>query len=438
MLNQQDNELLTKIGPGTPMGNLMRQFWLPIGLSSELPEPDCAPVRIMILSEELVAFRDTDGKVGLIDNFCPHRRASLFFGRNEECGLRCVYHGWKFDTNGDCVDMPSEPAESNFKNKVKITAYQVQERGGLLWAYMGPRGTVPELPHLESNMVENYNIQAYMRECNWMQALEGDIDTVHTLFLHLGLAKYGDAPEGSWAWWHLQNRAPHFAAVDTDFGTLYGAFRPTTEGTNYWRFANFLMPFYAMTPPGVLGLGSKFRAWVPMDDTHTLAISVNETNATGQRPARSEGNWATGQTQTHPQGTGLFDRFRCVADEENDYLVDREVQKTKTYAGLQSIFIEDQAVTGSMGKIVDRTKERLGTSDQMIIRTRQRLIKAARALLEGESPPEVDKPEVYGARSGGMMLPVGVDWVEASSELRKGFIPHPELDLAVIGGVPAV
>jgi phenylpropionate dioxygenase-like ring-hydroxylating dioxygenase large terminal subunit len=437
MLNQQDNELLSKVGPGTPMGNLMRQYWIPFGISTELPEPDCAPVRIMILGEELVGFRDTDGKVGLLDNYCPHRRASLFFGRNEECGLRCVYHGWKFNLNGDCIDMPSEPAESNFKDKVKVTAYPVQERGGLMWAYMGPRGTASELPHLESNMVENTSIQIYQRECNWMQALEGDIDTVHTLFLHLGLAQYEDAPEGSWAWWHLQNRAPHFAAVDTEFGTLYGAFRPTEKGMNYWRFANFLMPFYAMTPPGVLGLGSKFRAWVPMDDTHTLAISVNETAPGGRRPP-SEGNWASGQTETHPQGTGLFDRFRCVGDKENDYLIDRELQRTKSYAGLPSIFLEDQAVTTSMGDIVDRTKERLGTSDQMIIRTRQRLIKAARALLEGESPPEPDHPEWYGVRSGGVMLPVGVDWVEASSELRKGFIKHPKLDLAVIGGVPAV
>ncbi len=437
MLNAQDNELLSKVGPGTPMGTLMREFWIPIGLSSEVAEPDCDPVRILILGEQLIAFRDSDGKLGLIDNFCPHRRASMFFGRNEECGLRCVYHGWKFDTNGDCVDMPSEPAESNFKDKVKITSYKLEERGGLLWAYMGPRGTAPELPHLESNMVENTSIQIYQRECNWMQALEGDIDTVHTLFLHLGSAKYEDAPEGSWAWWHLQNRAPHFSAVETDFGTLYGAFRPTEKGTNYWRFANFLMPFYAMTPPGVLGLGSKFRAWVPMDDTHTLAISVNEVAPGGRKPP-AEGNWATGQTQLHPNGTGFLNRFQCVADKANDYLIDREEQRTKTYAGLQSIFIEDQAVTVSMGEIVDRTKERLGTSDQMIIRTRQRLIKAARAMMEGENPPEVDHPEFYAVRSGGAMLPVGVDWVEATKELRKAFTAHPELDIAVIGGVPAV
>jgi len=175
-----------------------------------------------------------------------------------------------------------------------------------------------------------------------------------------------------------------------------------------------------------------------MDDTHTLAISVNATTPDGQRTPRMEGNWASGQTELHPNGTGWYNRFQCVADQANDYLIDREEQKTKTYAGLQSIFIEDQAVTASMGKIVDRTKERLGTSDQMIIRTRQRLIKAARALMEGQAPPEVDHPEYYAVRSGGAMLPIGVDWVEATKELRKGFIEHPELDLSVIGGVPAV
>ena len=288
MLTREDNEMLTRVGPGTPMGELMREYWMPFGLSDELPEADCPPVRVMLLCEELVAFRDSNGKVGLLDNNCPHRRASLFFGRNEECGLRCVYHGWKFDVSGDCVDMPSEPAESNFKDKVKIKSYPVEERGGIMWTYMGPRKTTPGLPELPSNMIDDVVVSAYMRPCNWMQALEGDIDTVHTLYLHLGLTQFEDAPEGSWAWWHLQNRAPHYAAIDTDFGTMYGAYRPAMEGMNYWRFANFLMPFYAMTPPGVLGLEHKFRAWVPMDDTHTLAISSNQRSPlfgpNGERP----------------------------------------------------------------------------------------------------------------------------------------------------------
>ena len=421
------------------MGELMREYWMPFGLSSELPEADSPPVRVMLLCEELVAFRDSNGKVGLLDNNCPHRRASLFFGRNEESGLRCVYHGWKFDASGDCVDMPSEPAESNFKDKVKIKAYPVEERGGIMWTYMGPRKTLPGLPELPSNMIDDVAVSAYMRPCNWMQALEGDIDTVHTLYLHLGLTQYEDAPVGSWAWWHLQNRAPHYAAIDTNFGTMYGAYRPAMEGINYWRFANFLMPFYAMTPPGVLGLEHKFRAWVPMDDTHTLAISSNQRSPLfGPNGERPKGKWASGATDVYPNGTGFFDRFRCVADMDNDFGVDREAQKTKSFAGLKSIFLEDQAVTVSMGPVVDREKERLGTSDQMIIRSRRRLLRAARSLQEGETPPGVDNPEVYAVRSGGAMLPIGCDWYEATKHLRAGWVDHPELDRAIIGGIPAV
>src|SRR5688572_13082912 len=152
MLTKDENELLTRVGPGTPMGNLLRQYWLPVMMSTELATPDCPPVRIRILSENMIAFRTTSGQVGVIANACPHRGASMFFGRNEEEGLRCVYHGWKFDVEGNCVDMPSEPAESNFKSKVHATAYPTQERGGLVWVYMGKREAPPELPQLEANM----------------------------------------------------------------------------------------------------------------------------------------------------------------------------------------------------------------------------------------------------------------------------------------------
>src|SRR6266545_66394 len=143
MLSKEENEYLCRTGPGTPMGNLLRRYWLPVMLSSEIPDPDCSPVRVRVLSEDLVAFRDTNGSAGLIDAHCPHRGASLFFGRNEDCGVRCVYHGWKFDVTGQCVDMPNEPAESNFKHKIRATAYPCQEHGGVIWAYMGPRNTSP-------------------------------------------------------------------------------------------------------------------------------------------------------------------------------------------------------------------------------------------------------------------------------------------------------
>src|SRR5919202_22371 len=149
MLSKEDNELLTRVGPGTPMGQFIREYWVPAMLSSELPAADSDPVRVLLLGERLIAFRDTNGQVGLLANNCPHRGASLFFGRNEECGLRCVYHGWKFDANGVCVDMPNEPAESNFKEKVRAVAYPCYERAGIVWTYMGPRQEPPPLPNQE-------------------------------------------------------------------------------------------------------------------------------------------------------------------------------------------------------------------------------------------------------------------------------------------------
>src|SRR5438309_3192555 len=181
MLKQEDNELITRVGPGTPMGQLMREYWVPALLSSELPQPDSDPVRVLLLGEQLIAFRDSNNNVGLIQNHCPHRGASLFFGRNEEAGLRCVYHGWKFSTDGTCVDMPNEPAESDFKHKVKAVAYPTQERNGIVWAYMGARQTPPPLPMLEGNMLPEgeWQVTAIQRECNWFQGLEGDIDTSH-------------------------------------------------------------------------------------------------------------------------------------------------------------------------------------------------------------------------------------------------------------------
>src|SRR5690242_17682648 len=181
VLKQEENELITRVGPGTPMGNFMREYWIPALLSSELPTPDSDPLRVLLLGEKLIAFRDTNGAVGLMDQNCPHRGASLFFGRNEECGLRCVYHGWKFDAQGNCVDMPNEPAESDFRAKVRVTAYPTQESGGVVWAYLGPLELKPELPRPEWTLVpaEQRVVSRYIQESNWLQALEGGIDSSH-------------------------------------------------------------------------------------------------------------------------------------------------------------------------------------------------------------------------------------------------------------------
>jgi len=436
MLSRADNELLCRVGPGTPMGNLMRQYWVPAALSSELPEADGAPLRVRLLGESLIAFRVSSGGVGLIQNSCPHRGASLFYGRNEAEGLRCVYHGWKFDVSGRCADMPIEPADSTFKQKVRARAYPCVERGGLIWAYLGSRATPPPLPELEATTLAGSTIQVYQRRCNWMQALEGDIDTGHTVYLHLGSVDAADVPPGTWARYALADRAPTYDVTDTDFGVMYGARRPAEADTDYWRIANFLFPFYAMVPTGVLGLEIRVRAWVPMDDDHTLAFLITHG---GAPPARQAGRQVVGPPETLPNTTDWYGRFRCVADEGNDYLIDRKAQKTVSYTGIGSIHIQDQAVTESMGAVYDRSAEHLGTSDAMIIRTRKRLLDAARALRDrGEIPPGVDNPNVYAVRSGGVVLPQGADWIEATRKLRTAWTEHPGLNRSVLGNVPAV
>src|SRR5678815_622255 len=208
MLSKQDNETLCRVGPGTLMGNLMRQYWIPAMKSEELPSPDCPPLRVMLLGEPLIGFRTTSGAVGLMQNSCPHRGASMFFGRNEEEGLRCVYHGWKFDVAGNCVDMPSEPAESNFKTKVHARAYPTHERNGIIWAYMGPREVPPPMPDIEANLMAESHLQISVlhRPCNWMQGLEGEMDTVHAALLHFGAVKFEDTKPGTFAHYHYRQR----------------------------------------------------------------------------------------------------------------------------------------------------------------------------------------------------------------------------------------
>ena len=436
MLSRDDNELLCRIGPGTPMGNLMRQYWVPAALSSELPEPDGAPLRVRLLGEDLIAFRVSSGAVGLIQNSCPHRGASLFYGRNEAEGLRCVYHGWKFDVGGRCVDMPIEPAESNFKQKVRAVTYPCVERGGLIWTYLGPRPTPPPMPELEATMLADNRIQVYQRDCNWIQALEGDIDTGHTVYLHLGSVDASEVPPDSWARYALADRAPRYEVTDTDSGVMYGAYRPAEADTNYWRIANFLFPFYAMIPTGVLGLEVRVRAWVPMDDAHTLAFLITHG---APPPPRNAGRQAVAPPETLPNTTDWYGRFRCAADGTNDYLIDRKAQKTVSFTGIGSIHLQDQAVTESMGPVYDRTREHLGTSDAMVIRTRKRLLDAARALRDrGQIPPGVDDPRVYAVRSGGVVLPRGADWIEATQKLRTAWTEHPGLTRSVLGNIPAV
>jgi phthalate 4,5-dioxygenase len=312
MLSKPENELLCRVGPGTLMGNLMRHYWIPGALATELPNSDGRPLRLRLLGENLIAFRASSGDIGVLQNNCPHRGASLFFGRNEEEGLRCVYHGWKFDVSGRCVDMPNEPPESNFKDKVRAESYKAQERSGVIWIYMGPRqDSPPPLPDIEANMLPDgeWSTSIFQRDCNWMQALEGDIDTGHTVFLHTGAVQPSEAPAGSWGYHALNDRAPRFEAVDTEVGAMYTAYRYIDAETTYHRIAQFLFPFYTMIPTGVLGLEVRVRAWVPIDDGHTFGLSMSKVNPNQRR---------RDPTVLQPNTTDWLGRFRPEANSGND------------------------------------------------------------------------------------------------------------------------
>jgi phthalate 4,5-dioxygenase oxygenase subunit len=439
VLSKEDNELITRVGPGTPMGELMRQYWVPALMSSELPNNDSDPVRVMLLGEQLVAFRDTYGKVGLLRHACPHRRAPLFLGRVEEGGLRCVYHGWKFDVNGACVDMPNEPPESDFKHKIKPAGYPCVEHGGMVWVYLGPRSEPPPLPALEMFDLapEEQVIRPELQEDNWLQIMEGDLDTVHAVFLHGGHLTLEDAVPGSFVEFSVKQRALRYKLVDTDFGYTCGAYRPAGDPDHlYWRIAHFLFPFYTLVPTGVLGLEKQVLISVPMDDTHTMRYLVGPITKPYDIPEGKQVVLRNDDTGYLPNTTDWFGRWRRERNMANDYLIDRDEQRRgDTYTGLPGVATEDRAMTELMGPILDRSEEVLGSTDMSVIRLRRRFIGAAKALAEdGTPPPGVDDPELYGQRSGGVVLHKDDDWLEATKDLRRTDVEHLELDRNLAAG----
>ena len=430
MLSEQDNALMCQVEAGRPMGDLMRQHWIPALISSELPAPDGPPVRLRLLGENLIAFRVSSGAVGIVQNACPHRGASLFFGRNEEEGLRCVYHGWKFDVAGNCIDMPSEPAQSNFKAKVRAAAYPTRERGDVVWVYMGPRDAadLPPLPDIETNMAPQgvNSVTKVVRECNFVQALEGDIDTSHISFLHRSFETVDSAgTPGEFRSYVAKAAAPWYAVAETDYGTIYGAYRPAEADSHYWRIGQFVLPFYTMPGTGVLGYGGRrgVRAWVPIDDETTMFFSISGPRDAAPLPgvgASQRGPGATPFGRYLPETSDWKGKFKLAANASNDYLIDREAQRSQTFTGINGIHLQDQAITESMGPIYTRNREHLGTSDAMVIRTRRRLIEAATAFAaRGQVPPTVEQPDLYRVRSGGVVIPRSVDWLEATEELRR-------------------
>jgi phenylpropionate dioxygenase-like ring-hydroxylating dioxygenase large terminal subunit len=416
MLRKDQNDLLTQTGPGTPMGDLFRCYWIPALLSEELAENDCPPVRVKLLSERLLAFRDSEGRLGLLDEFCAHRGVSLWFGRNEECGLRCPYHGWKYDVTGQCVDMPAEPENSNFAKKVKLKSYPLIERGHILWTYMGPPDRQPPLPEWEFATVPRDQTFTSKRfqETNWLQAMEGGIDSSHVSFLHRGDLSSDPLFKGAKGnEYNLADLRPVFEVVESPGGLYIGARRNAENDKYYWRITQWVVPSFTMIPPrGNHSVHGHF--WIPIDDENCWAWSYD------YHPLRK---LTDSELAAMRAGKGIHVKYipgtyRPLANKDNDYLMDRAAQKAgKAFSGVEGFAMQDASLQESMGPVVDRTKENLGSTDIGIIMARQRLMRSVKALAEKGVLPPGAEPAHQKVRAASVVLPRDQAFKEGAREM---------------------
>jgi nitrite reductase/ring-hydroxylating ferredoxin subunit len=380
-------------------------------------------VRVKLLGERLLAFRDSEGRLGLIDEFCAHRGVSLWFARNEECGLRCPYHGWKFDVNGQCVDVPSEPAESGYAKKVKLKAYPLIEKGGVLWTYMGPPEKQPPEPEFEFCTVPlNQTFSSKrIQESNWLQAMEGGIDSSHVSWLHSGELHTDPLHKGTKGAKFQGDKTPKFEIVESPGGMVIGARRNAEAGQYYWRVTQWIMPWWTMIPPyGDNALNG--HAWVPMDDENCIAWSFT------WHPTRP---LSADELQTMRHGGGIHvetvpGTFRPILNKDNDYMMDREAQKAgRTFSGVHGIAMQDASLQESMGPVVDRRRENLVSTDNAIIMARMLVKKAALALQKGVEPRGAE-PEHHRVRSASFVLPVDQPFAKTKAEdlIARPGVPH--------------
>ncbi len=424
MLSHHETDLLCKTAPGTPMGEVFRRFWLPVILSEELPEPDCPPVALRILGEDLIAFRDTSGKVGVISAYCAHRHAHLYWGRNEQGGIRCTYHGWKYNVDGRCVDMPNERAESNFRDKVSVRAYATQEAGGCVWAFMGPPELMPEkIPQLEWVRVPEGHVLVTKRlqENNWAQAVEGGIDSSHISYLHNSDMRTVNVSTA--------DRSPLMTIAERDFGFIEAARRITSEGKHYWRIRPFMVPSAIIIPSSdQRGRNLTGHLWVPIDDEHVWTFTMTW-NAERPLTAVERRNLLDGKgvhcpvDKEHQRWDLKTSRgYRPIRNIGNEYLIDRALQKERSFTGINGISEQDCSIQESMGRVSPRWEEHLGASDRGIIYFRRILLRMARDLLEGVEPPQARDPEAYRVRSTAFIVDPEVDWEAASFEQMKAVV----------------
>jgi phthalate 4,5-dioxygenase oxygenase subunit len=442
MLSSKDNQVLTQVGPGTPMGELFRRFWIPAVLSDELPGPDCEPVRVRLLGEDLIAFKDTTGRAAIVDAFCPHRSAPLFFGRNEECGLRCVYHGWKFDVDGNCVEMPNCTEGETFKERVKLTSYPVADRAGMIWVYMGPREAVPPLPGFEWLDVPSNQryVFKYFMDCNYLQTLENEFDTTHSSYLHSTLDGNVNNPINRITGQSFANRRrmldySRITIVDTDFGSaMITQQDPTADGKDVYTLGiPYWMPSFsaagALSAPGVFPVNMK----VPVDDTHSVFFRFKWSREPLSEKVLSEMKYGNYEFPVVIPGT-----YRTQANQSNDYQIDRVRQRFFNYTGIVNTPVQDFAmVENQRGSVTDRTRETLVSSDKYLIHIRRRLMTAAEKLQHGEEPPEPWRPQAYQLRTRRIEVPAGTALervIEALLDLDpdwhgkalRAFDPQPE------------
>jgi phthalate 4,5-dioxygenase len=419
MLSAEENTLLCRIEGDAPMGRMIRRYWIPAALSEEV-EPDGAPRRVRLMGEELIVFRDSNGKPGLLEELCPHRGASLLLARNEECGLRCLYHGWKFDVNGKVLDMPAEPDASAMMERVGAVAYPVRESGGIIWAYMGEKGAEPPPLDFEFAQYPTDNI-VHMKarlDCNWVQALEGVIDSSHTNYLHgdtfkpaagfLSSTYRGDSL--------LVDRPssdgkPRYEIENTDYGFRYAAIRKPiadADKNSYVRVTLFVAPFYGLFP-GQEGWGS-VQAFVPIDDTHTM-LYFTRYNMRG--PVSVEERKRHFAWSGFVPGVDVDAEGRKFRNRDNDWLQDRKaMQLGKSMSGIRGVQMEDAVVQESMGPIYDRRKEHLGVSDMAVVRMRRLMLQSVRDFAEsGKTPLGLQRALNYKKlRAEEAIVPLDTPW----------------------------
>ena len=423
MLSAKDNELLTRSGPGTPMGEFLRRFWQPVALSQELPGPDGDPVRVAIMNEDLLAFRDSSGRIGLVSPRCPHRGADLYYGRNEEAGLRCAYHGWKFDVQGKCLETPTIASDAAYREKVCLTSYPTREWGDFVWAWLGPRDVVPALPHLEFALLpaEHRVVQKKLQECNWAQSIEGGLDTAHFSFLHMpapsvplgqtaGTITQANADQQRLAWMR-NDPMPKFVVREHDAGFVAGAARQTDGPQLYWRISQFMQPNHSLAPNALKGETYQGQTWVPIDD-HSCWIYCYAWNPERALTAAEREKISAGHGVFAALGPGHVP----LRNRGNDYLLDRSEQRRASFTGVKGVAEQDAMIQDSQGLIADRTREHLGPTDAAVVRFRRQVLAGAKALQQGQAPRAAGQCEAYRLRGGSAVFEASVPFDEVMRE----------------------